>query len=471
MRLQQDQIGVFDPSFLLRNVAAMKSAADQFVVSEPWQRELTLEGPAAIAMTGSNSPVFPVVNARWIPLVEAVDRFGRSRGPVAAMVLNHKGPYKGSNWAFTGVTNRDMFNGDFPVMDSLFVNTCKRLLSGSYLVTLKNRLACYRSGEIAGLTIKVNRASDARSLKVHFLIDGKTVAERDVPNGEASMEWPLPAKTAAFYECSAELYADGQVVDRLRSGFSVWHPEVVAQGPTVRFNNNNFTFNGTPLFFGGVNTTGMMWFSDNEDPLVWKRDFERMGDFAMNTLRILHFSPFCNAENPFSKKTSFDLKNRPEKTCRQTDAMVQLSQPNQVSLFLSLHDWIPLDLSDEELHAQEDWNKFWAERYRDVPGMIYDIQNEPSTTLTNVEVLRPLYEGWLADKYGSFSAALSAWKESGAKAEIDFAARPVAWNDLRVRDNARFRAWAYARWQGANGSAVKAAAPHAPVTVGHLEER
>jgi hypothetical protein len=151
--------------------------------------------------------------------------------------------------------------------------------------------------------------------------------------------------------------------------------------------------------------------------------------------------------------------------------MVQLSQPNQVSLFLSLHDWIPLDLSDEELHAQEDWNKFWAERYRDVPGMIYDIQNEPSTTLTNVEVLRPLYEGWLADKYGSFSAALSAWKESGAKAEIDFAARPVAWNDLRVRDNARFRAWAYARWQGANGSAVKAAAPHAPVTVGHLEER
>lgn len=469
MRLHPDQIGVFDPSFLLRNVAAVATAPDQYVVPEPWRAELTLEGPAAIAMTGNNSPVFPDVHGRWIPLLETADRLGRPRGPAAAIVLNHRGPYAGSNWAFVGVTNRDLFNGDFPAVDRMFVAACRRLLAPACLVTLKSGFACYRPGETVTLAAVVRAPPGAQALSVRFRIAGATVAEAPVNGGAAAAAWPLPPGGADFRECSAELLEDGRPVDVLRSGFTVWNAACAVEGPSVLLRDNYFAFNGRPLFFGGANTTGMMWYSDNEDPLVWRRDFERMGDFAMNTLRILHFSPFCNPTNPAARGSSLELAERPEKLRRQTDAMVQLAQPNQVSLFLTLHDWYPLDLSETELKAQQAWNRFWAERYRTFPGMLYDIQNEPGTPLNNAAVLRPLYEQWLAGKYGSLPAALAAWQASGAKPEIDFGAKAAGWSDLRVRDNERFRAWVYARWQRANGEAVKSVAPDAPVTVGHLQ--
>jgi len=38
--------------------------------------------------------------ARWIPLLEAHDRYGRSRGPLAAMLVHYKGPFRGSCWAY-----------------------------------------------------------------------------------------------------------------------------------------------------------------------------------------------------------------------------------------------------------------------------------------------------------------------------------------------------------------------------------
>lgn len=469
MRLHPDQIGVFDPSFLLRNVASVTTATDQFVAPEAWRAKLVLEGPAAVAMTGNNSPVFPDVNARWIPLLETSDRLGRPRGPAAALVLNYRGPYAGSNWGIVGVTNLNLFNGDFPVADRLFVSACQRLLAPLYLVSLKSDFACYKPGETVVLTASVHAPTNAPALAVRFHMGNGRVAEAPVSNGVAVATWTLAESLPDFREFSAELLAGGAPVDRLRSGFTVWNAARADQGPSVILRDNYFNFNGRPLFFGGANTTGMMWYSDNEDPLVWRRDFERMGDFAMNTLRILHFSPFCNEANPASRGSALDLKNRPEKLLRQTDAIVQLAQPNQVSIFLSLHDWFPLDLSAAELEAEQAWNRFWAGRYSRVPGMLYDIQNEPGTALNNAAVLRPLFETWLAQRYGSVQAALAAWQVSGAKPEIDFSAKAADWRDLRVRDNERFRAWVYARWQRANGEAVKSVAPNAPVTVGHLQ--
>lgn len=469
MKLSPDQIGVFDPSFLLRNVAAVTTAADQYVVPETWRAEIALEGPAAIAMTGNNSPVFPDVNGRWIPLLETVDRLGRARGPAAALVLNYRGLYAGSNWGFIGVTNRNLFNGDFPVADRMFVAACQRLLAPSYLVTLKSNFASYKPGEQVMFTTAVHAPPTGAACSVRFCVDTVVVAEVAVSNGLASATWSLASGLPDFHAFSAELLVDGQPVDVLRSGFSVLNAASTAAGPSLIFHDNYFEFNGRPLFFGGANTTGMMWYSDNEDPLVWRRDFERLGDFAMNTLRILHFSPFCNADKPTSRGSAFDLAQRPEKLCRQTDAIVQLAQPNQVSIFLSLHDWFPLDLSDAELSAEKDWDRFWAGRYRTTPGMLYDIQNEPGTALNNESVLRPLYETWLTARYGSVPSALAAWQASGAKPVIDFKARAAGWNDLRVRDNERFRAGIYARWQRANGEAVKSVAPDAPVTVGHLQ--
>jgi hypothetical protein len=62
--LDPEQIGVFDPSYPLQRVAFAQTAREQQVIDEPIRWTGDLEGFAAVAMTGSNSPVFPVVYGR-----------------------------------------------------------------------------------------------------------------------------------------------------------------------------------------------------------------------------------------------------------------------------------------------------------------------------------------------------------------------------------------------------------------------
>lgn len=67
---------------------------------------MEIEGPltgyAAAALIGSNNPVFPDIQARWTPIVNAYDSLGRLRGAVAAVVRHWRGPYAGSSWALLG---------------------------------------------------------------------------------------------------------------------------------------------------------------------------------------------------------------------------------------------------------------------------------------------------------------------------------------------------------------------------------
>jgi len=49
--------------------------------------------------------------ARWIPIIEARDKYDRFSGVPGAIVFHTAAPYKHSVWALFGVTNRDLFSG------------------------------------------------------------------------------------------------------------------------------------------------------------------------------------------------------------------------------------------------------------------------------------------------------------------------------------------------------------------------
>jgi hypothetical protein len=253
LRLHPEQLGVFDPSFLLRNVASVRAADDQFVLPAAWRAELAPEGPAAVAMTGNNNPVFPDVNARWIPLLQTEDRLGRQRGPAAALVLNHRGPFAGSNWGLFGVTNLDLFNGEFPALDRLFVDVCRRLLAPSFLIGCR---------VILHATARARRSCSQRSREPTAPPPRRAVSRgrcdrcgRATGGGAARATWRVPQTVPDFREVCAELRLGGRPVDVMRSGFAVWNPARAVEGPRVSLRGNYFDFNGRPLFFGGVNTT------------------------------------------------------------------------------------------------------------------------------------------------------------------------------------------------------------------------
>ncbi len=459
MKLEPTQIGFCDPSFILQRTASAITSPDQDWFTADWRLEGKTEGPAAVAMTGSNSPVFPRVHGRYIPLIQAQDAFGRQRGPMAAVVLNHAGPFKGSNWAAFTATNVKLLDGSQSVIDNLFVELCERLLAPAYLI----RSWCDKPCALPGETVKLEAAVCRQAGEpLRFLVDGKPI-----PSQGDTATWTIPADDQAdFHAFTVQLLKDGKVIDHLDNGFSVWNKRAIAQGIDLKLKDNYFDINGKPTFFTGANTTGMMWFSHNENPLVWKKDFQAMRDFGINFLRILHFSPFSRRPVDF-KYSSKLLDQQPELTRRQTDAIVQIAQQNQVAIFLSLHDWIPLDISDEDLEYQANWNKFWVGRYKEVPGIFYDVQNEPSTSLGNAEVLMPLLKKFLAERYGSVEAAQSAWQASGSEPTLDFKLTAKGWDDLKVRDLEQFRMFVFRRWTDANMASIKEPDPDALGTVGH----
>lgn len=431
VKYPHDVISVFDPSFLVKHAAKAVAAEDQPLLPAGAEFPVPAAEPyfAAVAMTGSNDPVFPNVYGRWIPVLEAKDRFGRRRGPVLSLVLNYAGPYRNSAWAFSG--HPTLFQTAEPSADRLLVDVCRRLLESGCLTTFKTDRESLTPGETVHLTAKAVRFGPG--VVCRFLSAGRTVAT--VPFADGCATCALTPTTAeadrnGLVEFVAEAVKGGRVIDRKRTASVILGRPC---GPAFAFADNMFAIDGRRRFFGGMNTTGMMWHSDNEDPLVWARDFADMSDYGMKFLRILHFSPFAQDRKGKSIYDPKFLVVPPcARTCRQTDAIVSLAAANGVGVFLALHDWMPWELEADELAAQARWNAFWVGRYAEWPSVFYDIQNEP------------------------FAMRMKATKSAD-------------WKDLEARDLERRRAAAFARWQKANGGAVHRANPKAAVTTGNLQ--
>jgi len=386
MRLKPDQVGAFAPSYLLEHVAYAATAPGQHILKDAVRIDGPLEGFAACAMTGSNSPVFPDVHGRWIPILNAYDSLGRLRGSVGSVVHMFDGPFKGSSWALFGVTNRDLFGG--PHGKALLAAALRAVARKTYAHSARTELACYRQGERVHLLWQVsNLGRQTRELHFRVRLDGEEATQGGlgVASGKTATMQTLVHTgrfDRDFYRVVLELTEDGKPIDLVETAFVVWDDKVAQAGPKIALSGNYLRWNGEPRFVCGTNQTGMMWYSAHEDPLTWERDFAKMEAHGIRMLRILHFSPFASDDPPhWGKDGVLGLRHRPKRLLRQTDAIVQLAQKHGVAVFLTLHDWMPVELSDAELDAQRDWNRFWAARYRGVPGILYDVQNEPSVQL------------------------------------------------------------------------------------------
>ncbi len=477
--LAPDQIGVFDPAYMLSGVACARAAPAQHVLTEAFRLDGRLDGFAATALTGSNNPVFPDAYARWIPLVDTYDRYGRLRGAAGALVHHYAGPFAGSSWAFFGVTNRDVLS-EPPLSSSGFVRIIDALMVKTFLHDLATDRACYRRGESVKISVEVvNQGPRARDVAAEFLVDGQIVHGEKVSlkpgqDREVSAVWrPDADSDRDFCTIAARLCEDGNVTDEMRTGLVIWDETIVNGGPRITYRDNYFWINGRPQFLTGTNQTGMMWYSARENPRVWDRDFAKMRDCGLTLLRILHFSPFAS-EGYEGRMGNDPLRLKvppPERLVRQTDAIVQLAQKHGIVIFLSLHDWMQVDLTDAELAAQRNWNCFWTERYRHVPGIIYDIQNEPYVRLANKPHLKQMFNEHLRGRYGKTEHLRRAWNLQTPIPEfggIDVEKGSGAWDDVRTFDLNLFKVSMLDRWIRVNAQGIREGDPGAIFTVGYL---
>lgn len=491
MGLDPDQIGVFDPSYHLKHAVTLKAAPGQFVIPPKTTIRGLATGYAACSMLGSNNPVFPDKWGRHIPLLEAYDSFGRPRGSAGAIAHNYAGPYAGSSWAFFGVTNRDLFAKRSPLLPHVG-EIVDAVVAKTFLHSLSTDLACYRDGELVNFTCKaanLGKRSFAGSVvfRVYDRAGKKVFASRPSrvslsPGDTQTLQdrFRLKAPACDLYRVTADLVRNGRMVDTIETGFAAYNEKVTSAGLPLEYRDNYFHVGDRPVLLSGTNATGAIFCSGNENPLVWDRDLARMNDNGLNILRVLHFSPFVSdTPTPTAvKPIDLAIDRLPLATERKLDALVQLCQKHRIVLLLSIHDWMPVELTDEELAAQRRFAELIAARYKDVPGFMIDIQNEPHIDLPRERKDQPdhlikLWNDHLRTKYGSDEALRAAWTKSppeGPIGSIPYRAGTDSPDDARTFDADAFRNVLLNRWARANFGGAKEGDPNVPVTIGFLQE-
>lgn len=477
MTFAPEQIGVFNPQFHLENAAAIRQVWPD-ARAHAWQARLS--GFAACGLIGDNNPVFPPIYRRWMPVLEAVDAHGRPRGAVLAVMHNLGGVFKGSSWAFSGVTSgTDLFLST-PARRRLLARVMDLITRRIWLHHLETDLACYRTGETAHISVWAANAGTREERVTVTLKAGARILARQTlllppgSNKPVSADLPVGPRSPSLCVLTASLALEpGQRAwDRMQSAFAVWRESVLAKGPKVGWKGNRLTIDGKPQFVAGANQTGMMFYSSHENPLVWDQDFKQMADANLHILRILHFSPFAaRGYDGVAQNSPMDLLNRPLRLCRQMDAIVQCAMRHRVAVFLSLHDWQGVALTDEELQAQADWDRFWAGRYRHVPGVFFDVQNEPAVDVPDVPHVRALWNRFLQERYKTDAALRAAWKLHPPEADLPHV--PLGpttddWEDVHSADRKRFEVYLLNRWIQANVDGIRRGNPKALVTVGFL---
>ncbi|MHB1457630.1 MAG: cellulase family glycosylhydrolase [Armatimonadota bacterium] len=492
LQLEPDQIGVFDPTYHLNWVSRIRAADSQSVIPASVKATAKLQGYAACSMLGSGSPVFPVKWGRHIPIMQAYDSLGRYRGDIGSIALNYDGPYAGSGWGFFGVTNKDLF-AEKGIMLPQLPAIVDALISKTFLHSLSTDLACYKDDETVKLSCKVANLGrkdlignvilaviDRSGRKVHSEGPGKISIK---PGSTETVAASFKPQTFAsdLYRVTAELYIDGRIIDSMETGFAAYAPEVTAGGFHVNLKDNYFRDGDRTVFLSGTNHTGAIFCPGDEDPLVWDRDLARMNENGLNTLRVLHFSPFIS-DKPSSggvKPLDLDIDKLPLPIERQLDALVQLCQKHKIILFLSIHDWMNQDLSDAELAAQRRFAALIAARYKDTPGFMIDIQNEPYIEYRNAaksDELPHVFSRWndyLRSRYGTDEALKSAWKitpPEDSLGSVPYRMGADDWHDIRNYDAEAFRNELAVLWARENYAGAKAGNPSGLAAVGFLPE-
>ena len=411
---EPEQIGVFDPSFPLRQVARTCAAGGQTIVGN-FAIEGSLAGYSAVGMLGLNGHGFGPNRARWIPLLECTDRFGRPRGHAGAVLHHFSGTFAGSSWAIFGAIDRDLFAQGSPAIDRVLLPATAHLLQRLYLHETDTALACYREGETVRLRTQASNFGRApRNVEVRMVLGPENVLSRKIslePGQTTGVEltWK-PARFASdYYSFAAELWLEGHCVDREESAFVVWNPGVLAKGPSLRKQGTRFLVDGRPQFLLGCQTYwGQSGSVTARSPAAFDRDFRQMRDYGLRWTRL--FLPFKTEEDK-----------------RVSDAVVQLAQKHGLVLYHTPnlhHTADPAELAKQEETARE-----IAVRYHDVPGLAVDICNEPSFKAEDPALVK---------RFGH------AAKTAGP------------WNDLDVAAFWRCMADAERAWEEANGSAIHA---------------
>lgn len=460
LEIAATQIGAFDADYPLRRAVSAVAGGAQYIVPADTEIRGELRGWAASGVQGMSS-------ARWVQLLEGRDRFGRTRGPIGALMMHYGGFFAGSMWGYFGVENRDLFDGSLPALDQAFVRLARFMAQGTYLHGLEANHALYRSGEPVRLSAVIeNQGAKDRSYHVTFSVEPEGDRARAVDVGAS--EGPVAFGTSARAECQwtparlepgtyrvrALLRVDGQAVDEMETGFLVADEAVPLAGPELRFRDNYFHLNGRPVFLFGSDTYSNVYQSDTENPWTWHLDHVAARDWGFNVYENLQFS------HPPKYEFSDD-------EWRAFEAMAQSCQREGLVFMPCQLVGHNVAIGEDLLQRQAAQCKAYAEHLSRYPGLLYYLNGDFFFRVDDAAAMAELWNRWLAEKYGSEQNLRDSWGAEvyGEWGKLAYPPpRSGAWGSVRECDRARFDVWVTQRWVSRHVDAVHSADPAHPIT-------
>jgi len=459
LEISPNQIGVFDPDYTLRRVAWAEAAPGQYIVPPEVRLEGGLEGYAASGVLGRD-------NARWIPLLNAYDRYGRLRGSVGSLMYLYNGPYRGSAWAFFGATSRDLFTGEDVEMAGMLRNLVRALVSKTFLHNLATDLASYEQGEHVQMSVKVsNFGKEAQEVAVDLAVtdpgEQETVFFERVPlqvraghTAEVRAVWHSEYFTRSRYRVRATLKEGETPRDTMACEFTVWDVQLQRTGFPMVYRDNYFRAGKRAWFLQGSDDYSHTFTNVFENPKTWHSDVTKCRDFGVDVYENLQGGQ--GADYQGSKEW-----------WRKIDAMVQGCMETGTIYFAGMLIGANTAVTNEELAKQADFCRRFAERYRDASAIIYYLNGDLQLRLTNIPDLKALFNEYLRQKYGSDEALRAAWTLSPPErpiGDIDIGTGSNDWRDLRTFDDFFFRTRLTARWLNTLYDGVRQADTEHPVT-------
>ena len=182
-------------------------------------------------------------------------------------------------------------------------------------------------------------------------------------NTPVKCAWPVGPDAPDYVDFTAELVdASGKIVDREYGAFVVWNEAVIAKGPRLAVEGTYFTLDGHPGFWIGAQSYwGQKRSTTARSPRAFDRDFSQMRAAGLRFTRL--FMPWGCEEDK-----------------RVSDACVQLAQKHGLVIYYVKSGNNPM-VEGAAFDAQIAHYGEFAGRYRNVPGFMIDICNEPKMKL------------------------------------------------------------------------------------------
>lgn len=290
---------------------------------------------------------------------------------------------------------------------------------------LETDLAAYYQKEKVTVSIKVinnGKFQETGSVDFEFLDgEGRVVYKKNKPIKLRPMQriilkeiWQPKEFQSTFYEVRATLKKKGIVLDKEENGFVVINKNVLERGPLIEIKENRFIINGKKSLILGVNyyeskLGELMWIRPNL--LKIREDFKSMRDLGINLVRIhYHHSKWFRDYFCYVVKEGLDPYLQvadstalpSDRSLRILDAVIQLAQEQSLVFCMDIFSLVPEDMGNpigwlglkerildkDKVALQKKFIELLASRYKDVPGITWDLWNEPSLDKADLELLR-----------------------------------------------------------------------------------